>query len=979
MARVGRQVGLLLRIVMGVLLLSNPFDVSRLHAQPPAQAPPPDPGATQPITPLPAANAAPISAEPRVIDILVVGNRTITREKVLGGIGTRVGQPYDQTIFERDIRKLAGKNWFVDVRPKKEAVPGGIVITLEVIERPTLQYVRYLGLKKITTKALAKETGLKKGDPLDPYAIEEGRRKIESFCQTKGYNDVKVTILEGTKPGDTGATYLISEGQTQKVWKVRFEGNSPDIATDSRLKTQIQSKPPLAYLFKGQFDRKKVDEDVEKLTTYYRGLGFFKAHVGRDFEFNEKENWVTLVFYIDEGPRYRVRELSFVGNSKYDDTVLRSNLKLKPGDYYDLAKMNADIGTFKDMYGSNGYVFAEAEADIRFFIEPGEVDLVYHVKEGKQCRAGEIKIHIGGDSPHTRYAAALNRMTIRPGDIIDIRQVRASETRLKRSALFNTDPSKGDAPRIVLSPPDSEDGTSRSKKGVAKRTGNPDSFRGQSPDANPASPNAVPPASQTPSANRYQNQAPAAPAPLSPNGDGSSAPRIRMQSPDSGYGGRAVNPISPGPGPGPYTAQAPGGYTTQPPIVGAPPAGSIYGQNPTQPPPNYGPPGGEQVPPGTQPYGDGGLLSGPPPVDDVPPVIPLDVYLNETQTGRFMFGAGVNSNAGIVGSIVIDERNFDWRRIPSSWEDFRSGRAFRGGGQQFRIEAAPGTQVSRYMFSFTEPYLFDTPVSLGLSGYYFNRFYRDWAEQRVGARTSLGYQFSPDLSGNVSLRAEDIRIYNPRVPGVPALDAVLGHTQIYSIMSQLAHDTRDSTFLATEGHYIRADFEYAVGSFQFPRFNLDLRRHFLLKERPDTSGRHVLSVYTQLGFAGKDTPIYERYYAGGFASLRGFQFRGASPMYVINGDTVEVGGDFQTLSSVEYLFPITADDMLRGVTFVDFGTVEPNVHIDWRDFRVAPGLGLRVSIPAMGPAPIALDFAFPVQHAPNDLRQVFSFFVGFGR
>jgi len=953
MARVGRQVGLLLRIATGVLLWSNSLDVARLHAQPPSQSPQSNPGSIQPITPLPSANTGPIATAERVVDIQIVGNRTITREKVLGGIGTRIGQPYDQTIFERDVRKLCGKNWFVDVRPKRETVSGGILITLEVIERPTLQFVRFLGTNKIKTKPLEKETGLKKGDPLDPYAIEEGRRKIESYYQTKGFNDVKVTILEGTKPNDRGAIYLITEGRTQKVYKVRFEGNSPEIATDGRLKTQIQSKPPLLYIFKGQFDRKKVDEDKEKLTSYYRGLGFFKAEVGRDYEFNEKENWVTVVFYINEGPRYRVRELSFVGNSKYDDTVLRSNLKLKPGDYYDIAKMNADIGTFKDMYGSNGYVFANADADIRFFLEPGEVDLVYHVTEGKQYRAGEIKIHIGGDSPHTRYAAALNRMTIRPGDIIDIRQVRASETRLKRSALFNTDPTKGEVPRIVLSPPDSEETVATKPKNVAKRTGNPDSFRGQSPDAKASGPNA---------------------APL-PTATNNSAPRVRMQSPDGGYGGRAVNPITPGPAP--YTAQAPGGYTTQPPIVGAPPAGTIYGQSSTQPPPNYGPGAGEPLPPGTPSFGNDGLLSGTPPMDDVPPVIPLDVYLNETQTGRFMFGAGVNSNAGLVGSIVIDERNFDWRRIPTSWEDFRSGRAFRGAGQQFRIEAAPGTQVSRYLFSFSEPYLFDTPVSLGLSGYYFNRFYQDWAEQRVGGRTSLGYQFSPDLSGNVSLRAEDVRIYQPRVAGVPDLDAVIGHTQIYSFMTQVAHDTRDSTFLATEGHYIRADFEYAIGSFQFPRFNLDLRRHFLLKERPDTSGRHVLSMYTQVGFAGSDTPIYERYYAGGFASLRGFQFRGASPVYTIAGTNVQVGGDFQWLSSIEYLFPITADDMVRGVTFVDFGTVEPVAQIN--KFRVAPGAGLRVSIPAMGPAPIALDFAFPITYDDTDLRQVFSFFVGFGR
>ena len=69
-----------------------------------------------------------------------------------------------------------------------------------------------------------------------------------------------------------------------------------------------------------------------------------------------------------------------------------------------------------------------------------------------------------------------------------------------------------------------------------------------------------------------------------------------------------------------------------------------------------------------------------------------------------------------------------------SWDDVWSGRAWRGDGQHFRLEAAPGTEVQRYLASFTEPYFLDTPVSFGLSGSYFNRRYQDWDEQRLGGR-----------------------------------------------------------------------------------------------------------------------------------------------------------------------------------------------------------------------------------------------------
>jgi outer membrane protein insertion porin family len=170
-------------------------------------------------------------------------------------------------------------------------------------------------------------------------------------------------------------------------------------------------------------------------------------------------------------------------------------------------------------------------------------------------------------------------------------------------------------------------------------------------------------------------------------------------------------------------------------------------------------------------------------------------------------------------------------------------------------------------------------------------------------------------------------------------------------------------------------FEQAFGEFDYPRGEVDYRRYFLIRERPDGSGRHVLSANLSAGFSGVDTPLFENYFAGGFSTLRGFSFRGASP--VVN--TVTVGGRFRLLGSFEYMLPLTADDMIRAVAFVDYGTVEEDIAIQADNFRVAPGFGFRISVPALGPAPLAFDFAFPVAKADTDDTQVFSFFFGFGR
>lgn len=376
-------------------------------------------------------------------------------------------------------------------------------------------------------------------------------------------------------------------------------------------------------------------------------------------------------------------------------------------------------------------------------------------------------------------------------------------------------------------------------------------------------------------------------------------------------------------------------------------------------------------------------VSQPPFVPQSPLVIPdgyadLNVDLRETQTGRFVIGAGINSDAGLVGNIVIDEQNFDLWRWPRNLQEFRNGTAFRGGGQRFRLEALPGTEVQRYSFNFSEPYLFQTSVSFGLSGFYYSRIYTDWDEERKGGRVSLGYIFPqrPDLSTTFQFRYENINISDPSVPSLQDLANVVGSNDLLGFRWQVAHDTRDSTVLPTEGHLIQLSFEQVVGTFDYPKFQGDYRKYFVMSERPDGSGRHILGLSGKFGVSGKNTPIYDRFFAGGFNTIRGFDFRGASPM---SASGVIVGGEFQAIGSAEYRFPLTASDQVFGSFFLDVGTVEEVANITASDIRITPGFELRVNIPALGPIPIAVGMGFPVQHEQGDDIRNFHFFVGISR
>jgi outer membrane protein insertion porin family len=438
---------------------------------------------------------------------------------------------------------------------------------------------------------------------------------------------------------------------------------------------------------------------------------------------------------------------------------------------------------------------------------------------------------------------------------------------------------------------------------------------------------------------------------------------------------------------------------TQPPSVYQVQPGSQT-PNGYQPPPAYQPPtyqGSPQpgfptdgAPSGPEPFFPGGPIAesiyGPQgsvdPYSGVPSAPP--VYIPNTRmadleltgvparTGRIMFGGAVNSDAGVNGQITIDERNFDITRWPTSFQDLASGTAFRGAGQTFRIEAMPGSIFKRYTVSFADPNLFGyLPVSLGVSGFLFDRRFQDFDEERLGGRVSFGYRVTPDLSLSTGITGQNVRIHRPRVLGVQPLDDVLGDNELYTGEFRLTHDTRDSPFMPSEGHFFEFGYERGFGDFDFNRFDIENRNYLLLAQRADGSGKQTMTFVTRLGFSGEDTPMFENYFAGGYSTLRGFDFRGASP--VING--VQVGGRFQWLNTVEYMFPITADDAFRGVAFVDFGTVEREIEIKRDNFRVAPGLGFRIAIPMLGPAPLAFDFAYPVTQADGDQRRIFSFYM----
>jgi outer membrane protein insertion porin family len=390
-----------------------------------------------------------------VAELHIIGNRAVHENKIRSMLGTREGRVYDAEQVRRDMRALMQSGYFTaQSRTYKKQTEAGMVVTYELFERPLIGYVRFIGNEKIRDKKLLQEAGIKVGDPLNRFSVEESKRRIEDFYKSKGYNDVFVSVVEGLKTEDAGVTFRINEGRVLRISQTTFEGNH--IASDARLKTVIKSKPGILWLIGGKAKDENLEQDTDRLTAYYRSLGYFRARVGRNLQYNDSRTWLGVHFIIDEGPRYRVNDVRLVGTESVPAGNLVPQLTLRKGDYYNLSLLQRDLNMLRDEYGGRGYILADVKAEPTFHEQPGLLDLVYSIDEGQQYRVGDIQVNIDGGESQTRRNVVLNYLSIRPGDVVDVREIRRSERLLQASELFLFDPSRGQAPRIVVKPRDED-------------------------------------------------------------------------------------------------------------------------------------------------------------------------------------------------------------------------------------------------------------------------------------------------------------------------------------------------------------------------------------------------------------------------------------------------------------------------------------------------------------------------------------------
>lgn len=392
-----------------------------------------------------------------VLSVEIEGNETISESSILTNMQTREDRIFDGQLLTRDIASLYSTDMFSTIHAYFSRTESGIHIRMVVMEKPSITELVFHGNERVNDSELRKQAGIKIGDPTSPASVQHIRTRLEELYREKGFNDVAIRVVSGDRPNDRSVMFEIHEGQLNRIWDIDIVGS--EYFSESLLLTKIRSRSARygATAYIGNVAKEdQIQADLDTLEQYYRSLGFVDAKVDVIKTFDDSGKWVNLTFVVSEGERYTVNEISVKGNKYFEAAILTADMRLKPGEPFFETDMLRDTQLLYDVYGSRGFTFAEI-TPIPIVLENNQINILYEIEEGDVYVASEIRVHLAGDNSYTKHAVVLRNMGyLRPGRLLDSRELKNAERMLKFSSIFEVDPLVGDPPRIEVLPVDEQ-------------------------------------------------------------------------------------------------------------------------------------------------------------------------------------------------------------------------------------------------------------------------------------------------------------------------------------------------------------------------------------------------------------------------------------------------------------------------------------------------------------------------------------------
>ena len=371
---------------------------------------------------------------------------------VLTGIsGLAVGQELEVpgTAVTDAVKRYWKHGLFSDVSITADSIVGDdIYLKIHLTPRPRISTINYNGLKKTEREDMEKKLGLLKGGQITPNMLDRAKILAKKYFEDKGYKNAEVFIRQRDDVAAKNQVILdidVDKKEKMKVRSIIIDGDNQ--LGDKKIKGTMFSKGAFAktheagklsnILKSKKFTPERWVEDKKNLITKYNEHGYRDAIILKDSVWNVDPKHVNIYVKVDEGKKYYIRNIKWVGNTVYSTDYLSRLLDMKKGDVYNQTYLNKRLSQDEDAVGNaywnNGYLFYNLQPT-EVNIVGDSIDLEMRIVEGQQAHINRVKIN-GNDRLYENVVR--REVRTKPGDLFSKEALQRSARELASMGHFD--------------------------------------------------------------------------------------------------------------------------------------------------------------------------------------------------------------------------------------------------------------------------------------------------------------------------------------------------------------------------------------------------------------------------------------------------------------------------------------------------------------------------------------------------------------
>ena len=368
----------------------------------------------------------------------VWGNQRVEKAAILAAISTKKGDRYDPDKLDQDLRDIYKMGYFTDVKIETENGPKGKIITFNVIEKPTVARIRFVGNEEVDSDDLKKEVGIEPYSILDQNKVSQSINRLKEYYRKNGYYnvDIKEKIIPLPR-NEVVISYSINEREKVFITQIDFVGN--EAFDDDDLKDIMETSEKgffswLSWLTKwGYLDKQKLEFDIHKIASFYHNHGFIRAKVGDPkIEYLGRKG-LHITIAVEEGEQYRPGKVTIAGDLIKPEEELMENVVIGKSKVFNREIVRKDILTLKNVYANEGYAYAEVTTKSDEDDEQRLVDITYIVSKEQKVRFERITI---SGNTSTRDKVIRRELRVVEGEYFSAEKLKRSTMNLHRLGFF---------------------------------------------------------------------------------------------------------------------------------------------------------------------------------------------------------------------------------------------------------------------------------------------------------------------------------------------------------------------------------------------------------------------------------------------------------------------------------------------------------------------------------------------------------------